>query len=88
MADDERVDFEAYRLTMFPIDGLPVSELVAALALLPAGAQVLRLDTRRDGWLFVQTGRFSGMRAGGGQQFLLRRTASGWAVAEVGSWRA
>ena len=88
MVDAERVKFESYRSTQFPLAGLSLSELAAALAVLPADAQVLRLDTRRDGWLFVQTGRFMGMRAGGGHEFLLRRTPDGWVVAEVGTWRS
>jgi hypothetical protein len=82
------VDFEAYHRPQYPLAGLPVAELAAALAALPADARVLRLDTRHDGWLFVETGRLSGTRAGSGQQFLLRRTRDGWVVAEVGSWRA
>jgi len=84
----ERVDFDAYRRTQFPLAGLSVIDLAAALAILPADAQVLRLDTRRDGWLFVQAGRLSGMRAGCGSNFLLRRDAEGWVVAEVATWKA
>jgi hypothetical protein len=86
--DAEQEDFESYRHTQFPLAGLTVSEVTAALAVLPAGALVLRLDTRRDGWLFVQTGRFAGVRAGSGQEFLLRRTVDGWVVEKAGSWRA
>lgn len=88
MESAERVDFEAYRHTQFPLAGLSVSDLAAALAILPADAQVLRLDTRRDGWLFVETGRFLGIRAGSGRHFLLRRAAAGWVVAEVAVWKA
>ena len=88
MASAERVDFETYRQTQFPLAGLSVSDLASALAILPADAQVLRLDTRREGWLFVETGRLSGMRAGSGRHFLLRRAAAGWIVAEVAVWKA
>ena len=88
VTNTERVDFDEYRRTQFPLEGLSVFDLTAALAILPAEAQVLRLDTRRDGWLFVETGRLSGMRAGCGSHFLLRRDAAGWVVAEVATWKA
>ena len=50
MTDAERVNFDSYRRTQFPLSGLSVPDLVAALEALPASAQVIQLDTRRDGW--------------------------------------
>ena len=89
------MNLEDYRHPQYPLPGIPVSALVAALAVVATAVpgateetRVLRLDTRREGYLFVETGQFSGMRAGCGQHVLLHRTHDGWAVVEVSSWRA
>ncbi len=47
MTDSEQVDFDSYQRTQFPLKGLPVPELVTALAALPAGSRVIQMDTRR-----------------------------------------
>ncbi len=88
MADSEPVNFQTYQRTQFPLVGVSIPELIAALALLPANAQIIQLETRRSGWLFVETGRYTGMRAGGGKHYLLQRTPNGWVVAEETTWRA
>ncbi|OWK38493.1 hypothetical protein [Fimbriiglobus ruber] len=89
------MDWNEYRRPQYPLLGIPVSELTAALAVVAATVpgigeetRILRMDTRREGYLFVETGRFSGIRAGGGHDILLHRTEDGWVVVNEGSWRA
>jgi hypothetical protein len=64
------------------------SGLAVVATTIPGDTRVLRLDTRSDGYLFVETGRLAGPRAGAGRQLLLRRTDAGWVVAEEASWKA
>lgn len=89
------MNLNEYARREYPILGVPVSELVAALAVVEAAApahygetRVLQLDTRREGYLHIQTGSLTGMRAGGGKDVLLKRTDAGWEVIEVSTWRA
>jgi hypothetical protein len=89
------MNLEEYRRPQYPVHGVPVSELAAALAVVAAAApapvgetRVLQLDSRREGYLHVQTGSLLGMRAGCGKDILLMRTDDGWKVVEVSTWRA
>lgn len=79
----------------YPLAGIPVSDLVAALAVVAAAVpsehgepRVLQLDTPQDGMLHVQTGSLAGMRAGSGRHIVLRRTEHGWEIATITTWRA
>ena len=77
----------------YPLDGLSVEDLTAALALVAASpdvgeVRVLRIEAGHDGHLLVQTGFQAGPRAGSGRYFLLRRTETGWAIVEVSRWKS
>jgi hypothetical protein len=89
------MEWDEYHRPQYPLAGIPVSELIAALAVVAAAvpgegeeARVMRMDTRREGYLLIQTGRLSGLRAGSGQYFLLHHTAAGWVVVKEVAWRA
>ena len=84
---------EDFMRPQFPLVGLPIADLTAALAHLELDPEVdvtriLKGEARHDGHLLVQTGVQSGSRAGAGKCILLRRTDHGWTVMEVGSWRS
>lgn len=77
----------------YPIDGVSVEDLSAALAAVAASpdvgeARVLRIEAGHDGHLLVQTGFQAGPRAGSGSYILLRRNETGWAIIEVSRWKS
>jgi hypothetical protein len=77
----------------FPLVGVGISDLVAALTLLASAnevgkKQILKVEARQDGHLLIQTGKLLGQRAGCGQEVLLRQSPNGWQIVEVGHWRA
>jgi hypothetical protein len=77
----------------YPLDGISVEDLTAALAVVAASpdvgeVRVLRIEARHDSHLLVQTGFQAGPRAGSGRYILLRRTDTSWAIVEVSRWKS
>jgi hypothetical protein len=77
----------------YPLEGVPIDDLATALSALAATpelgqAKVLRIEARQDGHLVVQTGFMGAPRAGGGKYLFLRRSETGWVVAEISPWKS
>jgi hypothetical protein len=74
-----------------PIVGLPVSQLVQALAAIesaksPADKRVMSVRVQKDGSLLVNTGEQVGPLAGGGNILVLKRMEGRWVMTHQGEW--
>jgi hypothetical protein len=74
-----------------PVVGLSIDDLIDALRVVASmegnlDKRVMSCRVTDSGMVYVRTGEWPGPMAGGGANFLLKKTEEGWVVIETSGW--